>query len=253
MDKESAKSNAAGCREALNKLRKLRKAKRAEPGEEGVPEEEGDPEDVDMDEDSDVSAADDLGPKSSTFKQDESEFFSWEDADEFGIDIFGSVGLNQCTGVLIIGDGGVLGAHLSPIEAKDEPEEEEDPDDMDEDDQEDANEEMEEEEADDDSKAAFAQEVTDKVENLFHQHQDKLANAYMWIMTPSTNLGEAEICEAAADRLGCVGKKTVTYDVVADETLDEDDYIEEERGTFYANFADRQNVKAFINGDETGR
>lgn len=227
----------------MTKLRKLKakKAKRAEPGAPGEPGEPGD-EDVDMGSD---SSSMDLGPSSKTVLMGNSVFLSWADAESEGIDILGTVGLNSCTGILIVGKEGGIIAHLDPIEAKDGVED----DNEDEDDQEDQDEDMEDAEADEDSKEQFKQALADKVEKLYNDNKDKLAEATMYTLTTSDNLGEEDLSNDLAGRLE-IENKVKKYDVVDDETLDSGDYISDERGTLYANIKDKNDIKVKMNGDD---
>lgn len=227
----------------MTKLRKLkaRKEKRAEPGEpvpSGTPSDPGD---------SDISmgSSADLGAASKTVPMGESIFLSWEDAEAEGIEILGTVGLNSCTGVLVVGNGGGIIAHLNPIEAKDGVED----DNEDEDDQEDQDEDMEDAEADEASKEEFQQALADKVEKLYNENKDKLAEATMYTLTTSNNLGEEDLSNDLAGRLE-FENKVKKYDVVDDETLDSDDYHEKERGTLYADIKDKSDIKVKMNGDD---
>ena len=56
----------------------------------------------------------DLGATSHTVSMGNSDFLAFDDDDD--TDILGTVGLNSCTGVIILGKEGAVIAHLDPIE-----------------------------------------------------------------------------------------------------------------------------------------
>lgn len=92
--------------------------KRADPPEEeddDVMDDETDLEDDDemeVDDDSDDSGMA-LGGNSFTIPQDAGDFRAYANNEDDTI--IGTVGLNSCSGVLIVGDGGAVMAHLNPI------------------------------------------------------------------------------------------------------------------------------------------
>ena len=123
-------ANAKACAGALDKLRKLRRKRAAraerkvrrkradvndpEDDKDEVMEEETDVEDEDeMDVDDDSEDGMDLGPDSHTVPQGGFEFFPYENDEDSTI--LGTVGLNSCSGVLIVGQKGAVIAHLEPI------------------------------------------------------------------------------------------------------------------------------------------
>ncbi|KAL9614162.1 MAG: hypothetical protein Q9167_001314 [Letrouitia subvulpina] len=229
VDKDSSKGNSQKCQDALTKLRKL-KEKKVKRG--------------DDDDSMGSNGSADLGPASKTVPMGESLFLSWEEAQNEGIELLGTVGLNSCTGILIIGKQGGIIAHLDPIEAKGGVED----DNEDEDDQEDQDEDMEDAEADEASKEQFKQALAEKVEKLYNDNKDKLTEATMYTLTTSDNLGEEDLSNESAERLQ-IENKVKKYDVVAEDGMD-DDYFEEQRGTLYADIKDKNDIKVKMNGDD---
>lgn len=137
VSKPGFEANAKACSESLEKLRKLRRKRAAraerkvrrkraesddddddeemedaEEGEEEVEDEETDMGD-DMEVDDDVTEGEDLGPGSHTVGMGESEYFPFENDEE--ATVLGTIGLNSCSGVLIVGQKGAIIAHLLPI------------------------------------------------------------------------------------------------------------------------------------------
>ena len=129
----SSESNAKACHKAISKLRKSKaRKKRSDYETEDEPESDG------MD----------LGPSSHTVSMGNSDFLAFDDGDDDDTDILGTVGLNSCTGVLIVGDKGAVIAHLDPIE-------------------------------DGEGTDRFKQDVEGKVKAVYNDNKDKMENAKM--------------------------------------------------------------------------
>ena len=131
ISKPAFQANAKACAGALDKLRKLRRKRAAraerklrrkrddsdlEDDEDDVMDDETDVEDeddmeVDDDESEESNMA--LGPDSHTVPMGGSEFFPFENDEDSTI--LGTVGINSCSGVLIVGQKGAVIAHLMPI------------------------------------------------------------------------------------------------------------------------------------------
>ncbi|KAI4088767.1 MAG: hypothetical protein LQ344_005820 [Seirophora lacunosa] len=209
-DEEATRAQAKRCADALNNLRRklrrraARKAKRA-----GDDEEDG----HSM-----------LGADSYTVNMDEHLFTSEQTAHDKGWELYGTYGLNSCSGVLIVGDNGYSIAHISPIE------------------------ETEDGSPDPASAQAFRNNVASMVEKDFNDNKENFGNAVMYALTPNGDKGEAAELEASAKRLGMLISKN-TYDVVDEEAFN-DDYFEKERGTMYLNRSDASNKKIKVNGDD---
>ncbi|KAL8927095.1 MAG: hypothetical protein Q9172_001517 [Xanthocarpia lactea] len=201
--KSTSQGNAKACSEAIDKLRKARKLrKRADDGDYEMSDE---PQSDGMD----------LGPKSHTVSMGNSDFIAFDDDDE--TDILGTVGLNSCTGVLIVGKKGAVIAHLDPIE-------------------------------DGQNQNQFKQDVADKVTALYNANRDRLGEApKMYAATPSDNNGEKAVLESTAGELG-IDKDISTYEVVEDDDFD-DEYIEAGKGAIWVNFKDRESPKVVIFGN----
>lgn len=197
----------------LRKLRKLRKAKRAANG--GL--------DVDEDLDDEHNW---LGDESFTVQMGEHAYLSEEKADDHDLKFFGTVALDSCSGVLIVGDNGYTVAHLDPIGAADEAQTT----------------------PDQNSLQEFRANVASMVEADYNSNRDNLGNAVMYIMTPSDGLGEEGELTAAAQRMG-IRISINKYDVVGEDGMD-DDYYEKQRGTLYVNISDRDSPKVKANGDD---
>ena len=223
--KSSVKSNAQACSDAINKLRKAkaRKARKAR--------KRSDVDDLDMeDEPSDDGM--DLGTESFTVPMGGSAFQAYDNDDD--IEILGTVGLNSCSGVLIVGKKGATIAHLDPIEA-------------------------------DGNADQFNADVASKVTQVYNDNKDNLEDAKMYVKTshlydldvdhsyryiavPNGDHGEKDILEKAASDLG-IDKDTTTYDVVDNDDVDED-YMSSGKGTIYVNFKDNDSPKVAVFGEE---
>lgn len=107
VDEDISKHNAEACAKALNKLRKskLRKSKARK---------RADSDDaMDLD---DLSSDSNMGFGEDSFTVAQGTSNSVVFANEDDIKKFGTVGLNSCTGVLIVGNKGAIAAHINPIE-----------------------------------------------------------------------------------------------------------------------------------------
>ncbi|KAL9602759.1 MAG: hypothetical protein Q9219_001602 [cf. Caloplaca sp. 3 TL-2023] len=216
---EASKEQAAECKEALNQLRKrsLRKSKRADDDDDDSDDEE---EDEDMSDDM-------LGPMSQTVKTGKGKPLTKDQAEEEEVTKFGTFGLNSCSGVLIVGDDGYTIAHLKPIEPSDD----------------------DKTKPDENSKEEFKGQIQSIVERDYNAIANNLGNAVMYIMTPTTNMGEEEELVAAAERLQIQVSKN-KYDVVENSVMDEPDYDANERGTIYVECSDPDHPVVKVNGDD---
>ncbi|KAL8902131.1 MAG: hypothetical protein Q9207_004863 [Kuettlingeria erythrocarpa] len=208
-----SRGNAEACAQALNKLRrsKLRKSK-ARKRADG---DDDDDDDVDMDDGSDdvdlSDLSDDmmgLGDDSYTVAQGTSDSVVF--ANDEDINKFGTVGLNSCSGVLIVGNKGAIAAHINPIPANG-------------------------------NRDKFTQEVGD-VTDLFNSKRDalELGSATMYIVTPihdGQRNGEKEILEGAAGQLG-IAVDSTEYEPVTDEEFFDDDYTENGKGSIEVSWDD---------------
>ncbi|KAL8786469.1 MAG: hypothetical protein Q9213_002785 [Squamulea squamosa] len=238
--KSSFEANAKACSDALKKLRKARRkraayAKRAARAERKIRRKRADIDDPEDDEDdvmdgeTDVEDDDefdleddgedgmDLGGTSHTVGQGQSDFWPFDNQD--GDTIIGTVGLNSCSGVLIVGNNGAVIAHLDPISPNEGRTED-----------------------------AFKGDVTDKVSKLYTDNRANLQNAKMYIAVPNGDNGEKAILEKAADDLG-IAKDTTGYDRVADEVWDNEDYMTSGRGVMLVDFKDKNSPKVKVFGN----
>ncbi len=151
--KSTSQGNAKACREAINKLRKARKLRKRMDDDDDEEEEEEEEEGSGGDSGGDYQLSDmpssdgmDLGPRSHTVSLGNSDFIAFDAEDD--TDIIGTVGLNSCTGVLIVGKEGAVIAHLDPIEDGQNPDQ-------------------------------FKQTVAEKVTALYNANKDRLGEAKM--------------------------------------------------------------------------
>lgn len=209
-----SKGNAEACAQALNKLRKskLRKSKVRKRAD-----------DDDLDDLADDMMG--LGDDSYTVAQGTSDSVVF--ANDEDIHTFGTVGLNSCSGVLIVGNKGAIAAHINPIPANG-------------------------------NRDTFTQEVAD-VTDLFNSKRDALelgsatmygsptssvdfscANANRrYIVTPirgGQRNGEKEVLEGAAGQLG-IAVDSTEYEPVTDDEFN-DDYEETGKGSIEVNWED---------------
>ncbi|KAL8863759.1 MAG: hypothetical protein Q9198_010360 [Flavoplaca austrocitrina] len=188
-----------------------------EEGEEEVEDEEADMGD-NMEIDSDELEGEDLGPGSYTVPMGEAEFFPYDKNKD--VSLLGTIGLNSCSGVLIVGETGAISAHLLPISP-----------------QEGLN------------RDTFQTSVNEKVKGLYTKNKANLAGAKMYIAVPNGDNGEKAILEKAADVLE-IGKDTTGYDRVADSVWDTENYIETGKGTIFVNFKDTNDLKVKVFGKD---
>ncbi|KAL8856311.1 MAG: hypothetical protein Q9178_007075 [Gyalolechia marmorata] len=220
---------------ALDKSRKLRRKRAAraarklrrkradsEPGddEDEVMEDETDVEDegeMDLD---DVDSEDgmDLGPDSHTVPMGQSEFFPFENKE--ASTILGTIGLNSCSGVLIVGQKGGVIAHLEPISPNEGRTEDN-----------------------------FKQDIASKVSGIYTNNKANLAGAKMYIAVPNSDNGEKELLEKAADVLG-IEKDTTQYDRVANKVWNTEDYMKTGKGVIMVDFKDTNALKVKVYGNE---
>ncbi|KAI4196994.1 MAG: hypothetical protein LQ346_003129 [Caloplaca aetnensis] len=191
-----SKGNAEACAQALNKLRKskLRKSKVRKRAD-----------DDDLDDLADDMMG--LGDDSYTVAQGTSDSVVF--ANDEDIHTFGTVGLNSCSGVLIVGNKGAIAAHINPIPANG-------------------------------NRDTFTQEVAD-VTDLFNSKRDalELGSATMYIVTPirgGQRNGEKEVLEGAAGQLG-IAVDSTEYEPVTDDEFN-DDYEETGKGSIEVNWED---------------
>ena len=160
----------------------------------------------------------DLGPRSETVSQGDGRFLSYDDADEKGVTITGTVGVNSCSGVIIKGPGGTLFAHLDPIEPND-----------------------------DESYLAFEDAVQKFVIDLFNNNKDKLQGGTMYVSVPNNQVGENTVLGEAAEELGIVQVYT-SYDPINQETYESREYEASGKGTMWIDFSDKANPQVVIFG-----
>ncbi|KAL8913117.1 MAG: hypothetical protein Q9171_002011 [Xanthocarpia ochracea] len=247
-------ANAKACAGALDKLRKLRRKRAAraerkvrrkradeddfEDDEDEVMDEETDVEDegeMEVEEESEESEESKeteeskgtkeseesnmaLGPDSHTVRMGFSEFFPFENEEDSTI--LGTVGINSCSGVLIVGQKGALIAHLEPI-SPDEGRTED----------------------------TFKQDVASKVTGVYTTNQANLAGGKMYIGVPNGDNGEKGILEQTAKDLG-LEEDTHQYDRVADDIWETEDYMQSGRGVMMVDFKDTNAIKVKVFGEE---
>ncbi|KAL8764124.1 MAG: hypothetical protein Q9184_000266 [Pyrenodesmia sp. 2 TL-2023] len=228
-DEDATKAQAKRCADALNNLgRKLRrrraarKAKRADDDDDDEEEEDDDEEMEDVSDDGSGHSM--LGKDSYTVNMEEHRFVTEGEASDAGYELYGTYGLDSCSGVLIVGDNGYSIAHIVPIE------------------------ETQDGSPDQASVEEFRNNVANMVEKDYNDNKENLGNAVMYVMTPNGDKGEAAELEASAKRLGIQISKN-TYDVVGVEGMD-DDYFDKQRGTMYVDRSDASNKKIKVNGND---
>lgn len=165
-----------------------------------------------------------LGKDSCTVDMGEHRFLSETEAHDEGFELFGTYGINSCSGVLIVGDNGYAVAHLDPIE------------------------ETEDGSPDPATAQAFHDNVVGQVEADYNSNKENLGNAVMYILTPQGDKGEQDELVKSAQRLGIPVSKN-TYQVVDEDGLN-DDWFENERGTIYLNRSDTDEKFVVVNGDD---
>ncbi|KAL8911238.1 MAG: hypothetical protein Q9172_007704 [Xanthocarpia lactea] len=238
-------ANAKACAGALDKLRKLRRKRAAraerkvrrkradesdpEDDEDEVMEDETDVQDEgdmdvdddsegDMDFDDDSEDGMDLGPESHTVGMGESEFFPFENDEESTV--LGTIGINSCSGVLIVGQKGAVIAHLEPISPNEGR-----------------------------TVDTFKQDIASKVSGIYTSNQANLAGAKMYIAVPNADNGEKGLLEKAADDLK-IEKDTTQYDRVPNRVWKTEDYRKTGRGVIMVDFKDPNALKVKVFGEE---
>ncbi|KAL9032031.1 MAG: hypothetical protein Q9180_006744 [Flavoplaca navasiana] len=244
VSKPGFEANAKACSESLEKLRKLRRKRAAraerkvrrrraqsesddeemedeeegeEEGEEEIEDDETDTGD-DMELDSDDLEGQDLGPNSYTDGIGEGEFFPYDKIKD--VSVLGTMGLNSCSGVLIVGEKGAIIAHLMPISPQEGL-----------------------------TEAMFQKSVDVNVTGLYTKNKANLAGAKMYTAVPNEDDGEKVILKEAAKSLG-IELDPTGYDRVDDDVFDDEDYLETGIGTIYVNFKDTNNLKVKVFGKD---
>ncbi|KAL9626474.1 MAG: hypothetical protein Q9204_007274 [Flavoplaca sp. TL-2023a] len=243
VSKRAFEANAKACSVSLEKLRKLRRKRAAraerkvrrkrassddddeemEDDEEGQEEGEDEGTDTggDMEVDSDEPESDepedeDLGTGSYTVRMGEGEFFPYDN--KKGASVIGTIALNSCSGVLIVGEKGAIIAHLKPISPQEGL-----------------------------TEAMFQKSVDVNVTGLYTKHAADLGVAKIYMAVPNIDNGEKVILETAADGLK-IEQDTTGYDRAANSIWETENYFETGRGTMYVNFRDRNNLKVKVFG-----
>ncbi|KAL8887019.1 MAG: hypothetical protein Q9215_005355 [Flavoplaca cf. flavocitrina] len=223
-------------RQSLKKLRKLRRKRAAraerkvrhkraesddddeemedeEEGEEEVEDEETDTGD-DMEVDSDEPEGQDFGPGSYTVGMGKAEFFPYNKKKD--VSLLGTIRLNSCSGVLIVGEKGAIIAHLLPISPEEGL-----------------------------TEAMFQKSVDVNVTGLYNTNKGNLAGTKIYMAVPNGDNGEKVILETAADGLK-IEKDTIGYDRVDDEVWGTENYLVTGKGTMFVDFEDTNNLKVKV-------